>query len=82
MVHISEGKVEKISSSNRPSALEWDYQVFWDHDRLDAIGIIETSRLKRDEQNRDHYELSDSLIACIIFEVNIKRTLNYDLLSK
>lgn len=67
-VFVSEGNAENISSSNRPSALEMEYQTFYDHQRVDAIDLLQDSRLTKIENERDAPHFSDSLLACIIFE--------------
>ncbi|KAJ7370736.1 hypothetical protein OS493_030156, partial [Desmophyllum pertusum] len=64
--HVSDSDVENISSSNRPSILEMKYQDFYDHDRMDAIYIIEKSRIRT--RNNQFNQIEDSRIACLIFE--------------
>lgn len=67
-ITVNEGKAENISSSNRPSALEIKYQDFYDHQRVDAIVIIEKSRLSGKEENTELLQLKDSATAGFIFE--------------
>ena len=42
------------------------YQEFYDHDRMDAIDIIENSRTVN---NNQYNQIDDNRIACLIFEV-------------
>lgn len=72
---VSETGNENISSSNRPSALEGKYEQFYDHERMDAIDCIESSRIKKERTKWT--EADDQYVACIIFEVNILRMVRY-----
>lgn len=65
---LNESNVENISSPNSPSSLERNYESFYDHERIDAVEAIESSRIekKRDKWN----EIGDKQVACFIFEVN------------
>lgn len=65
---VSESGTENISSSNRPSALERNYQQFYDHERMDAIECIESSRIQKDQSI--WAGIYDQRVACIIFEVS------------
>lgn len=64
----SESNVENINSTNRPSALERKYEQFYDHERMDAVDVIESLRLRQERSKWT--ELDDKLTACLIFEVN------------
>ena len=64
----SESNVENINSTNRPSALERNYEQFYDHERMDAVDVIENLRLRQERSKWT--ELDDKLNACLIFEVN------------
>lgn len=66
-VRFSESGKENISSSNRPSTLERNYQNFYDHERMDAIECIESSRSPQERSKRA--DLHDQRVACRIFEV-------------
>lgn len=65
---VSQTGSENISSCNRPSTLEGKYKEFYDHERIDAINCIESSRIKKERTNWT--EVEDQLVACDIFEVN------------
>ena len=72
---VSESGNENISSSNRPSTLERNYEQFYDHERMDAVDCIENSRIKKERTKWT--EVDDQLVASVIFEVNIFRMARY-----
>lgn len=72
---VSETGNENISSSNRPSTLEGNYEQFYDLERIDAIECIEGSRIKKEQSKWT--EVDDQYIACLIFEVNILKMAHY-----
>ncbi|XP_020606010.1 uncharacterized protein LOC110044772 isoform X1 [Orbicella faveolata] len=63
---VSETGNENISSSNRPSTLEGKYKQFYDHERVDAIDCIESSRINKERSKWN--EADDQYVACMIFE--------------
>lgn len=67
---LSESVNENISSSNRPSALERNYEQFYDHERMDAIDCIEKSRIKKEVTKWS--EIEDQRVACVVFEEAFK----------
>ena len=53
------------------------YEQFYDHEMMDAIDCIESSRIKKERRN--WAEAQNRYVACVIFEVNILRMAYYNL---
>ena len=64
----NESHVENINSRNSPTALERYYEQFYDHERMDAVDAIESSRIQKPREK--WAEIEDKYVACLMFEVN------------
>ena len=62
-------RVEDITSENCPSDVQAACKEFYYQQTLSAVEIIEKSRLQHSSTQGKSEEMSDSRLACFIFEV-------------